>query len=734
VSNHNVLAGIVFWSLLAALSSANAAMHWAIPLQHQSFPESKELPEPIATLSVEVREDSLVVSAQIQDHAPGALRGMRTAPDGFGQSDSHVLIYFDPLGDARFAQVFGLNIAGAVEDGLYRESGKTLDTGIDFVWDGEATLTASGWRADFRIPLKTLYLGSQPGAIPRIFAQYRRAGDETELYSTQDTSNDGGCLLCKAPQLNGFAVLAQGSPAWTLRPTAVFQTTRNVAVDAARWSDHSLRYGMDFSLRPSPSWLVAGTYHPNFSDREPDQPALTKDVQFSPLLAETRPFFTQGSDLHQIAPMYTADQFVNASGVGGPQIINTRQMANPASALQVIGRQDRFTSKWMFVEDEGGGSLIIPGTYANSSALAPKSQNFIGRGILASGSNDIGFTLSDRDYGVGAGANRVVGVDLVRRFEGDGQFSGSLAHAQTSACAGASSLVECPVQGGYSAIGALTRKQDMLDAGVIIQDVSQSFRNDLGWQPQSGYRAIDLWWWPSTAANLPAGLSRIDWQPEVLAKQDGAGRMTTRLLNLGANLTLRSGPVFGIVMTPVSQVRLAADQALVNARSIDMSLSFSPSPQWAKCMVEVKAGELPDYYNARAGHGYEFSVEELLAVNRELSMHLLGSWVSSRASDAQMVSGPTIREGSALLVLNYQYESFSKVRWATQWQRSIGWNLTTGVISAFSSSSVAHTISWIHEPRTGFGFSLNLSRQESRDNGANSRAALLAAKAGYLFW
>ena len=729
--------GMMVCAFLAPLAPAHGETRWEIALRHQSFPESRELPEPIATLTVEVNEDSLVVHALMQEKNVEALRGTRTAPDGFGQSDSHVLIYIDPVGDARFAQVFGLNIAGAIEDGLYRESAKTLDTGIDFVWEGKATLNEKGWRADFRIPLKSLYLTSQPNALPRIYADYRRVGDESELYSTQDTSGDGGCLLCKAPQLRGFSAVAQGSPAWTLRPTSVFESIRNVATNGVRSSESSLRFGLDFSLQRSPNWLVAGTYHPNFSDREPDQPALTKDVQFSPLLAETRPFFAQGSDLHQIAPMYTADQYVNASGVGGPQIINTRQMANPASALQAIGRQDAFTSKWMFVVDQGGGTLVIPGTFANGTALAPKSQNFIGRGIFARGSNDVGFTLSDRDYGAGVGVNQVLAVDVLHRFEGDGQFAGTLAHAQTSACASAATLAECARQGGYSAVGALTRKQDLLDAGVIVQDVSQNFRNDLGWQPQSGYRAVDLWWWPSSAGDLPAGLSRIDWQPEVLAKEDAAGRVITRLLNLGSNLTFRSGPILGLVVTPISQLRLADDQALVDARSIDASLSFSPSTAWLKCMIDIKVGELPDYYNARAGRGYALSTEQLLAANRELSLHLLGNWISSRAVDAQTVSGPTIREGSALLVVNYQYESFSRWRWATQWQRSLGWNLATpanSAISAFSSSSIAHTLSWIREPRTGFGFSLNLSRQESRDNGSTSRVALMMAKAGYAFW
>ena len=708
------MAILPFVCLVVALP-AKALTHWEIPLIHQTSPESKNLDTPIAKLSVELEAETLVVHAQMPDRNAATLRGARTAPDGFSDSDTHLVIYIDPTGDGRFAQVFGLNIAGAIQDGVYRESTKAQDTGVDFIWTGTTAITETGWRADFRIPLKSLFLTGKSVTAPRIYAEYYRVGDNTEIFTTHDTSPDGGCLLCKAAVLSEFSAQAAEYPTWTLRPTAAFQSTQTSPAMAGAPSGSSLQYGLDFSVQASPSWTVAGTWHPNFADREPDQPAFTKDAQFSPWQGETRRFFEHGSDVFQVA-----------------SIINTRQIANPSLAIQAIGRTELLTSRWLLAEDQGGGTVITPGVYSNGFALAPKSRNLIGRGILPTGDNDVGFALTDRDYGAGLGSNQVLALDAHQKFAGDSQFSGVLAYSQTSACANAGLLYECPRQTGQSINAQVTRNQDLLDVGFTVEDVSPRFRNDLGWQTQNGYRFVNAWWWPSVAKDLPLGLSRIDWQPQLAAKVDDSGNTIFQTLMLGSKLAFKSGPVLALTLTPLSRHRMSADQALVNARNLDASLTISPSTVWQKSMIDVTVGELSDYANLRASHGYSLSTDQVMALSRALSVHLNGSWTRSRAVDA-VVSGPTIQEGVALLTANYQYESFSRVRWATQWHHYLGWDLAQLPASAYSGSNVTHSLAWIHEPRVGLGYSVSLSHQANQNNGTAQNISLITVKAGYSF-
>lgn len=698
---------------VAAVAQNQTQIRWEIPLAHQSVPQSKDLDAPIARLTVELTPEALVLRADLNDQDPASLRGARTAPDGFSDSDTHFIVFIDANGDGQFAQVFGLNVASAIQDGVYRASTKSQDTGVDLVWTGTSALTPNGWRAEFRIPLKSLQISAKSALPPRIYAEYYRVGDTTELFTTHDTGADGGCLLCKAPVLTGFSAQAAQYPVWRVRPTAAFQSTQTSPAPLALGRESSTQYGLDFSVQASPGWTVAGTWHPNFSDREPDQPAFTKDAQFSSWQSETRQFFVHGADIFQ-----------------AQNIINTRQIANPSFAVQATERSDAFTSRWLLAQDMGGGTVIIPGLYGNGVVAAPKSSNFIGRGIVPFGGNDVGFVLTDRDFGAGKGASQVLALDTHQKFAGDAQFNGMLAFSQTSACVGDGMLRECPRQSGHSIFAQAMRGQDLLDVGFTFEEVSPGFRSDLGWQSQSGYRFFDLWWWPSVSKDLPAWLARIDWQPEIAVKTDSNGRAKFEWLNFGSKWTLKSGPVIALGFAPVSRHRLSADQAMSNERGAEVSATVSPSRVWQKSMVGLALGEMSDFANVRAGHGYSVYTDQVLAIGRAVSVHLNGRWTSTRAVDAA-VSGPTIREGVALLTANYQYESFSRVRWATQWNRYLGWDLNAASISGYAGSNVTHSAAWIHEPRTGLGYSVSLSHQSNLNISAVQNTTLLTVKAGY---
>ena len=703
--------------LLLSSSQAGATTRWDIPLGHETFPDSKDLTAPIATLSVELEADVLCVHAQMQDKDISLSRGLRKPADTFGDTDSYMMIYIDLSGDSRFAQVFGVNIAGSVQDGLYRESGKNLDTGSDFEWEGIAKAIANGWQADFRIPLKALYGAVHSTSPPRIYAEYQHVGAAREVYATQDTSADGGCVMCHAPSLTGFPVIDSEGVKWSARPTVIFDSTQASSDSNATATDQSLNYGFDVTAQLSPNWTVAGTLHPNFADREPDQPVLTKDVQFSSFQPETRPFFALGSDLHP------------ANG----QVINTRQMADPSLAVQAIGRSGQVSTKWLYVDDSGGGQVILPGPYGNGSVVAPGSRNLIGREVVNTGGGDYGVTYTDRDYGTRFGANQTWSIDAHQRFAGDSQVSGIYVQSRTSACPEGAGLTQCDARDGYTAYATVAKTRDLLDMGAQVTAVSADFRNDLGFRPNNGFRIYNVWWWPSSTKHLPAGLARIDWQPQFAIGEDSEGRTNFRFLILNSQVTWKAGPTLTVTVIPVQQTKLGADQPMINDREVAVALRLSPSRTWYTCSVGANVGEVPDYFNARAGHGYGLNFTQQIAVRRTLSIQLTGSWASSRAA-AVTVSGPTIREAAALLVVNYQYRGFSRVRWATQWQRSLGWELVDASGTPFSNSGLAHTLSWIHEPRVGWVYSVTLAQDANQANGTAGRNSRATAKVGYTFW
>ena len=529
-------------------SAVGATTHWDIPLGHQTFPDSKDLPTPVASLSIDVEGNTLFIRATVQDSNSSIARGMRKPADQFSTTDSYIRIYIDPKGDSRSAQVFGINVAGSVEDSLYREAGRTSDSGIDFVWDGLATTSPEGWEAQFRIPLRTLYFPGQPTAPPRIFAEYQRVGASREVYVTQNSNPDGGCQLCHAPALTGFpAINTDGRRRWRFRPTVVDDYLRSDSA-AMTLSEKSLDYGFDAAIQASPNWSEVATLHPNFADREPDQPVLTKDAQFTPYQPETRPFFSLGTDLHPSAD----------------QVIYTRQFADPSFAIQAIGRPDRWSSKWMFVEDRGGGSVIIPGAYGNGTVPAPSSTSFLGRNTIGLGAQSLGATIGDRDYGQGLGANRILSIDAQGQGLGNTQYASAFTQSSTTACLTNNALASCTAEVGHSAFATVSKNPDLLDEGFLVADVSPGYRNDLGWEPRTGTRFLNAWWWPSKTTGLPSSLSRVDWQPQLAIREDSEGRSMLQYVTMLTKVAWKSGPELTFAFEPLNRQRLVSIPAQVD--------------------------------------------------------------------------------------------------------------------------------------------------------------------------
>ena len=200
-----------------------------------------------------------------------------------------------------------------------------------------------------------------------------------------------------------------------------------------------------------------------------------------------------------------------------------------------------------------------------------------------------------------------------------------------------------------------------------------------------------------------------------------------------SKVTWKSGLELTFAFEPLNRQRLAADQPLIDARSLQLRLSVSPSHYWYLCVVDATVGELPDYYNAKAGHGYSFNISQQVAVHRDINIQLNGTWATSRA-DNSLVSGATIQEGALLLLINYQVRAYSRLRWTASWQRSFGWTLSTSLPAQFSDSALSQSVSWIHEPRVGLGYSITIAEETVHTNGARIHNARGTAKVGYALW
>jgi hypothetical protein len=210
-------------------------------------------------------------------------------------SDS-VTIDLGSRGDGRSAFEFGVNVAGALTDGL-RYNDTQFSADWDENWQASTALTADGWSAEFRIPLRILRFTSareQSWA----FQARRYIASRQETIEWQLIRRLSGGEVSRYGQLRGLENLDAGSH-WELRPFLIGRLRR-----APRRSSGELESswaaggsaGVDVKYHPSQGLTLDATFNPDFAQVEADQELLNL-YNVEAYLPEKRPFFLEGTEV-----------------------------------------------------------------------------------------------------------------------------------------------------------------------------------------------------------------------------------------------------------------------------------------------------------------------------------------------------------------------------------------------------------------------------------------------------
>jgi len=706
---------LVFFLCGVLLASATQAVE--IPIAYERYPHSRKLDQAVGTLDFQVEENVLVVRVWFPDSEVQQIRTARLAPDNFREKDTYLLVYIDPVGTGQFAQVFGLSPAGGVQDGLYREGGST-DYGIDFIWTATALIEALGWRGEIRIPLSSLYTPQTGAQAPRVYARYFRSNASQQSYSTHNPYDDGGCVFCKAPRLTGITLAGTQSRAWHLKPTLFASRLQERRPGETATATQTLQAGLDVGYQPNVELQLAATLRPNFSDREPDSPILTKNTKFLSFLSETRSFFAQGSDISQ------------TPGFG---LINTRQFADPRWGLQSVYRGDNFGGKFVMADSQAGGSLAMPRAYGQDFVSLPATRGLAGRASLGREWGNLGAVLTQQNY-AGAGDNTLVAADGLRRFDGGYSSTGLLAASNADNCAAQGKLQRCPARRGNAWYADLKRQQPLTDWGLSYEQVSPGFRADLGALQQAGYNNIHGWYndaWPITQGVI----NRVDLSMDAYRQTDWQGKLIGSNPSLSG--TLNTG--FGFIqlkIAPLSEERLNPDRAPIKTPYLELFVSTSPSRQWSKLAVIISAGDLPDYYNGKAGRGVTGLLNSIVTLQRNWDVEGTLRYSSSRAKDTALnsdIDGATIAERLAQIKVQYSLSAFSRLRLVSELGYANGWNLGDSSPARFVSHRTSHSLQLSHAPRNGLSATMGLTYLTRRDDGNQTRSTELFAKMAWAF-
>ena len=423
-------------------------------------------------------EQALFVGVTALDPQPELIRAPLVRHDQVNRTQDFVVLYVDTIGARRSAQFFRVSASGGTGDGLHTAANDGEDFSPDFDWDSAVARNAGGYSVVFRIPYSTLRYTTAQNGPWRIMLGRRIPRDNVMLTLSVPLPREALSFIDALQPLEGFE--PPGEHGFVqLRPTMTLRRSIDEPYGAPRRSDNEAKLSLDAKWRALPELVVDATLNPDFAQVALDQPQLARSTRFALLLTEKRPFFLESTDLLQ------ADT----------DALYTRSVTDPRFGVRATWRADETTGSGLLLRDKGGGSTLVPGAFGTGFALQPKNDALLSRAQVRFGSLSVGALAGGRSYrgsdGSSLGDNRVGGVDAQWLVTDSWRLKGQAMGSKTSALDdGAGGLRKGEAVRGASAYAGVFGKTERTETDLSILEISQGYRNDVGFVAQAGTRRL----------------------------------------------------------------------------------------------------------------------------------------------------------------------------------------------------------------------------------------------------
>jgi hypothetical protein len=282
----------------------------AAPVQRgfvQRFPSDAAAPTVDTRFAILYDDEAVFVAVWADDPRPDLIRALLTRRDVDAPADS-VIVAFDSYHDRRTAYAFQLNAAGVQRDMVMFDDSNQDDT-WDAVWTGNVARTASGWTAEYRIPLSQLRFASvdvQEWGLQLI----RTVGRTGEQDAWSPWPRSAPQVVSKFGVVDGIDHL-KSTPRLELVPYVTGGFARSPVDDGDPFNKQwGLRkgVGLDVKYGLGPAFTISATINPDFGqvEADPSKVNLSANELF---FAEKRPFFLEGADLFRL-PIGNSDNSV----------------------------------------------------------------------------------------------------------------------------------------------------------------------------------------------------------------------------------------------------------------------------------------------------------------------------------------------------------------------------------------------------------------------------------------
>lgn len=542
------------------------------------------LPRTTAMLAYD--EQYLYVAFDLEDPEPAAIRAPIRDRDDIPPTVDFAGLYIDPAGDGKLAQEFAGTPRGVQYDGVYSEASGPASS-PDFFWDCAGAVNGKGWTLEMRIPFSSIrYTDPNPAHWAILLYRGRPRAYRYEYYSSR-MPRDRNCTLCNARALEGLEGLPSGSH-WVAAPYATASGAQSPGSGPGTPMGPTARdteVGFDLKWMPRPDTVVDATLNPDFSQIESDAAQITANERFALSLTEKRPFFLESADLFT-TPISAA---------------YTRSITSPRWGARATGAGDGYTYTLLAGEDEGGGTVILPGAEGSSVAPQDFSSLFaIGRIRADIGPSFASFLVTDREASDGS-YNRVAGPDLEWRPSDSDVVLGQLLISWTRTPNRPDLAAEWTGAAfkGHAAELTWVHGSSTWDATLSWQESSDGFRADSGFVPQVGIRKAyaegGYTFWPEGS---PVTRLRLFTITSEIWDQDGQVLFRQATPGFGFDSILDSFVRFEFAFDEVR-----AGDRLLRRRQLRPTIRFTPGRVVSLVQLEGIVGDEVDWSAARPAEG-----------------------------------------------------------------------------------------------------------------------------------
>ena len=610
------------------------------------------LPASVRNVARLAYDDKYLYAAFEFDEAdPSTVRAPFGDHDQLGGQTDYGGILLDARNDGKTAQMFLANANGVLYDAITSDA-TGEDSSPDFFWESVGKITASGYTLEMRIPFSSIRY-TEPNPKQWGILLYRnRPRDFRYQYFSSRLPKEKNCFICNVQPIEGMADLPTGSH-YVVAPyvTAGYGETPSNGLGSPLVDDGGeFDAGVDLKWIPNPDTVLDATVNPDFSQIESDTAQITANERFAIFQPERRPFFLESVDLFS-TPL---------------QAVYTRTITDVGWGARATGDVAETKYTFLLTDDQGGGSVVIPGS--NGSSFADQEFDSIvalGRVRRDFGRSFASLLYSGREID-GGGSNRVFGPDFQWRPNDNSSITGQLLWSATDTPDRPDLAAEWD---GRSQEGHAARLQwswsdgkwDYYASGI---DVDEDFRAYNGFVTQAGHRTFD-------------GEAGYTFRPE-----EGAVRRL-RLFSFarhsededGNLLEKRFVPGFGMDAALNSFIRLEVGFEELRAETqtferiqLRPEIEIRPSKIFSRIYLQGRFGEEIDFANDReADRVVSFVLSGEISPTERLRLSPSYGYRTLDVTTADGRSGQLFKAQVARLRALYSFSPKSWIRLIGQW-------------------------------------------------------------------